>query len=158
TIADIYTRAVNTGRAAREVVSTDFPWCGPHVEQVLDVLKSYVARKRKRGLLDFDDLLLYWRTLLNQPAIAERLRLRWEHVLVDEYQDVNQVQVDIVTALCPDGRGLTVVGDDGQAVYGFRGASSDHLLALNDAFPDATVVKLERNFRSRQPLLDLANE
>ena len=157
TIADIYTRAVNTGRPAREVISTDFPWSEPHVDAVLDVLKSYVARKRARGLLDFDDLLLYWRALLQQPAIAERLRLRWDHVLVDEYQDVNKVQVDIVMALRPDGRGLTVVGDDAQAVYGFRGASSDHLLALHDALPGATVVKLERNFRSRQPLLDLAN-
>lgn len=157
TIADIYTRAVNTGRSARDVISTDFPWSEPHVEPVLDVLKSYVARKRARGLLDFDDLLLYWRALLHQPAIAERLRLRWDHVLVDEYQDVNKVQVDIVTALCPDGRGLTVVGDDAQAVYGFRGASSDHLLGLHQTLPDATVIKLERNFRSRQPLLDLAN-
>ena len=157
TIADVYTRSVNTGRPAREVITTDFPWSEPHVVPVLEVLKSYVARKRARGLLDFDDLLLYWRALLQQPAIAEQLRLRWDHVLVDEYQDVNKVQVDIVTALCPDGRGLTVVGDDAQAVYGFRGASSDHLLALHDALPDATLVKLERNFRSRQPLLDLAN-
>jgi DNA helicase II / ATP-dependent DNA helicase PcrA len=157
TIADVYTRAVNTGRPARDVITLDFPWCEPHIEAVLDVLKEYVARKRQRGLLDFDDLLLYWRALLQQPAIAERLQRRWEHVLVDEYQDVNRVQVDIVTALRPDGRGLTVVGDDAQAVYGFRGASSDHLLELNATMPQATVVKLERNFRSRQPLLDLAN-
>ncbi len=157
TIADIYTRSVNTGRAARDVITTDFPWVEPHTATVLDILKSYVARKRERGLLDFDDLLLYWRSLLAQPAIAERLQHRWDHVLVDEYQDVNQVQVDIVTALRPAGRGLTVVGDDAQAVYGFRGASSDHLLALHDALPDATLVKLERNFRARQPLLDLAN-
>ena len=157
TIADVYTRSVNTGRPAREVISTDFPWSEPHVEPVLEVLKSYVARKRARGLLDFDDLLLYWRALLQQPALAERLRLRWDHVLVDEYQDVNKVQVEIVTSLCPGGRGLTVVGDDAQAVYGFRGASSDHLLALHEMLPDATLVKLERNFRSRQPLLDLAN-
>jgi DNA helicase-2/ATP-dependent DNA helicase PcrA len=157
TIADIYTRSVNTGRPARDVITTDFPWSEPHVGPVLEVLKSYVARKRQRGLLDFDDLLLYWRLLLNQQAIAERLRLRWDHVLVDADQDVNKVQVDIVTALRPDGRGLTVVGDDALAVYGFRGASSDHLLSLHAALPDATVVKLERNFRSRQPLLDLAN-
>jgi DNA helicase-2/ATP-dependent DNA helicase PcrA len=157
TIADVYTRSVNTGRPARDVIATDFPWAEPHTEAVLAVLKAYVARKRQRGLLDFDDLLLYWRSLLGQPALAERLRRRWDHVLVDEYQDVNRVQVDIVTGLCPDGRGLTVVGDDAQAVYGFRGASSDHLLALHHALPGATLVKLERNFRSRQPLLDLAN-
>ena len=157
TIADVYTRAVNTGRPARDVIAVDFPWIEPHTDAVLDVLKNYVARKRERGLLDFDDLLLYWRTLLDQPAVAERLQHRWDHVLVDEYQDVNRVQVDIVTALRPGGRGLTVVGDDAQAVYGFRGASSDHLLALHAALPGATLVKLERNFRSRQPLLDLAN-
>jgi DNA helicase-2/ATP-dependent DNA helicase PcrA len=157
TIADIYTRAVNTGRPARDVITADFGWVEPHTAAVLDILKAYVARKRERSLLDFDDLLLYWRSLLAQPAVAARLQHRWDHVLVDEYQDVNQVQVDIVTALRPAGRGLTVVGDDAQAVYGFRGASSDHLLALHDALPDATLVKLERNFRSRQPLLDLAN-
>jgi DNA helicase-2/ATP-dependent DNA helicase PcrA len=157
TIADVYTRAVNTGRPARDVVCTDFPWLEPHTDGVLALLKAFVARKRERGLLDFDDLLLYWRSLLGQPAIAERLQRRWDHVLVDEYQDVNRVQVDIVTALRPGGRGLTVVGDDAQAVYGFRGASSDHLLELHDALPGATLVKLERNFRSRQPLLDLAN-
>jgi DNA helicase-2/ATP-dependent DNA helicase PcrA len=157
TIADVYTRAVNTGRPARAVLAADFPWCEPHTDALLEVLKAYVARKRERGLLDFDDLLLYWRSLLAQPAIAERLQRRWAHVLVDEYQDVNRVQVDIVTALRPAGLGLTVVGDDAQAVYGFRGASSDHLLALHEALPGATLVKLERNFRARQPLLDLAN-
>ncbi len=157
TIADVYTRSVNTGRPARDVIASDFPWTEPHTDAVLGVLKAYVARKRQRGLLDFDDLLLYWRSLLNQPAIAERLQRRWDHVLVDEYQDVNRVQVDIVTGLRPGGRGLTVVGDDAQAVYGFRGASSEHLLELHQALPGATLVKLERNFRARQPLLDLAN-
>src|SRR5262249_39526904 len=111
TIADIYTRAVNTGRPARDVIATDFAWNEPHTDALLEILKAYVGRKRQRGLLDFDDLLLYWRSLLGEPVIAERLRRRWDHVLVDEYQDVNQVQVDIVTGLCPDGRGLTVVGD-----------------------------------------------
>ena len=81
----------------------------------------------------------------------------WDHVLVDEYQDVNQVQVDIVRLLRPGGQGLTVVGDDAQAVYGFRGADSRHLLQLADDLPAARVVRLEQNFRSRQPLLDLAN-
>ena len=124
---------------------------------IVALLRDYITRKRERGLLDFDDLLLHWRALLAQPALAERLRQRWDHVLVDEYQDVNQIQVDIVTALRPDGDGLTVVGDDAQAVYGFRGASSGHLLELAGRLPDATVLPLQRNFRSRQPVLDLAN-
>ncbi len=157
TLADIYSRSVNTGRPARDVITSDYPWCEPHAEQIMLLLKDFVARKRARGLLDFDDLLLAWRALLSQPVVAERLTGRWDHVLVDEYQDVNQIQVDIVQALRPAGRGLTVVGDDAQAVYGFRGATSGHLLEVAHRFGDARVVRLERNFRSRQPLLDLAN-
>ncbi len=157
TLADIYSRSVNTGRPARDVITADYPWCEPHTEQIMLLLKDFVARKRARGLMDFDDLLLAWRALLAQPVISERLVGRWDHVLVDEYQDVNQIQVDIVSALRRDGRGLTVVGDDAQAVYGFRGATSGHLLDVARSYPDSTVVRLERNFRSRQPLLDLAN-
>ena len=148
---------MNTGRAAREVISTDYPWCEPHAEQILGLLKDFVTRKRQRGLLDFDDLLLAWLALLGQPAIRDRLVSRWDHVLVDEYQDVNRLQVDIVAGLRPSGQGLTVVGDDAQAIYGFRGANSGHLLELARSFHNAEVVRLERNFRSRQPLLDLAN-
>jgi DNA helicase II / ATP-dependent DNA helicase PcrA len=157
TLADVYTRAVNNNRPVRAVLATDFPawaWCA---DQIVSVLGAFVARKRARGLLDFDDLLLAWRQLLADPVIGARLRARWDHVLVDEYQDVNQIQVDIVTGLRPDGAGLTVVGDDAQAVYGFRGARSGHLLELAATLPGATVVRLERNFRSVQPLLDLAN-
>jgi DNA helicase II / ATP-dependent DNA helicase PcrA len=157
TLADVYSRSVNTGRPAREVIGSDFPWCEPHAEQIMSLLKDFVARKRARGLMDFDDLLLAWRALLAQPAIGEALISRWDHVLVDEYQDVNQIQVDIVAGLRRAGRGLTVVGDDAQAVYGFRGATSGHLLELAHVFADTTVLRLERNFRSRQSLLDLAN-
>ena len=157
TLLDIYSRSVNTGRPARHVVATEFPWVEPHVEQVMALLRAYVTRKRERGLLDFDDLLLAWRSLLTDPILGAEMSARWDHVLVDEYQDVNQIQVDIVRSLRPDGRGLTVVGDDAQAVYGFRGADSAHLVELTTAFDAVRVVRLERNFRSRQRLLDLAN-
>ena len=157
TLVDIYSRSVNTGRPARTLVATDFPWVEPHVDQVMALLRGYVMRKRERGLLDFDDLLLAWRSLLTDPILGPEMAAKWDHVLVDEYQDVNQIQVDIVRALRPDGRGLTVVGDDAQAVYAFRGADSAHLVDLTTAFDGVTVVRLERNFRSRQRLLDLAN-
>ena len=121
------------------------------------LLRGYVARKRERGLIDFDDLLLAWRSLLADPVLGPDIAGRWDHVLVDEYQDVNQTQVDIVHALRPDGRGLTVVGDDAQAVYAFRGSDSAHLLDLTTSLPDVTVIRLDHNFRSRQRLLDLAN-
>jgi DNA helicase-2/ATP-dependent DNA helicase PcrA len=157
TLVDIYSRSVSTGRAARQIVATEFGWVEPHLEQIITLLRGYVARKRERGLIDFDDLLLAWRSLLADPVLGPDIAARWDHVLVDEYQDVNQTQVDIVRALRPGGRGLTVVGDDAQAIYAFRGSDSAHLLDLATSLPDVSVVRLERNFRSRQRLLDLAN-
>ncbi|MDT4923856.1 MAG: ATP-dependent helicase UvrD/PcrA [Pseudonocardiales bacterium] len=156
-LADVYSRAINTGRPAREVMDTEFPWCVDHADQIVGLFRAFMTRKRQRGLLDFDDLLLCWRALLTDPIVGPRLQARWDWVLVDEYQDVNQVQVDIVTALRPAGAGLTVVGDDAQAIYGFRGASGAHLHELHSALPDSTLVRLQRNFRSTQPVLDLAN-
>ncbi|WP_051266446.1 ATP-dependent helicase [Nakamurella lactea] len=157
TIADVYSRAINTGTPARTVMSEQFPWCLAHADQINDLLRDFTARKRSRGLLDFDDLLLTWRALLAHPDTGARLRERWDWVLVDEYQDVNQVQVDIVRLLRPDGSGLTVVGDDAQAVYGFRGATAGQLLSLHADLPEATLIRLERNFRSTQQILNLAN-
>ena len=157
TLVDAYSRAVNTGRPAREVIGAQFPWCDPHTEKMLKLFRGYTTRKRAGGLLDFDDLLLAWRSLLSDPKVGPTIAGRWDHVLVDEYQDVNQVQVDIVRLLRPDGVGLTVVGDDAQAIYGFRGADATHLTDLARTLPGGKVVRLERNFRSRQPLLDLAN-
>jgi DNA helicase II / ATP-dependent DNA helicase PcrA len=157
TLVDAYSRAVNTGRPARAVIAAEFPWCDRHTGKILDLFRGYMTRKRAAALLDFDDLLLAWRSLLTDPTLGPMIAGQWDHVLVDEYQDVNQVQVDIVARLCPDGIGLTVVGDDAQAIYGFRGADPAHLTELASTMPGVTIVRLQRNFRSRQPLLDLAN-
>jgi DNA helicase-2/ATP-dependent DNA helicase PcrA len=157
TLLDIYSRSVNTAQPARDVIAAMFPWCEPHVDPILEVFRSYVGRKRTQSLLDFDDLLLGWRALLGDAQLGPAIADRWDHVLVDEYQDVNQIQVDIVRLLCPDGTGLTAVGDDAQAVYAFRGADSRHLLDLSSEFPTARTVCLEHNFRSRQRILQLAN-
>ena len=157
TLLDIYSRSVNTTQPARDVIAALFPWCEPHTAAILDLFRAYVGRKRAQSLLDFDDLLLGWRALLADPALGPAMAARWDHVLVDEYQDVNQIQVDIVGRLCPDGAGLTVVGDDAQAVYGFRGADSRHLLDLSAQLPAARTVCLEQNFRSRQRILHTAN-
>ena len=157
TLVDAISRAVNTGRPLRAVIDAEFPWCAPHTDDVVELARAYVARKRARGLLDFDDLLLAWRALLDDARIGPTIQGLWDYVLVDEYQDVNQLQVDIVTALRPDGAGLTVVGDEAQAIYGFRGCDPLHLHDLVARYADATVVKLEQNYRSRQPILDVAN-
>ena len=121
------------------------------------LFRAFTARKRKSALLDFDDLLLYWRALVGQDGWGQQLSERFDYVLVDEYQDVNGLQVDIVRALAPGGRGLTVVGDEAQAIYGFRGSAAGQLRHLVLEYPGASVIRLERNFRSRQPILDVAN-
>jgi DNA helicase II / ATP-dependent DNA helicase PcrA len=157
TLVDVYSRAVSTGTPARTLIATQFPWLEVHSDAIVGLFRAYVTRKRSRGLLDFDDLLLAWRSLLSDPIVGPEIAGRYDHVLVDEYQDVNQTQVDIVHLLRPTGQGLTVVGDDAQAIYAFRGSDSAHLVNLSLAFDDAAVVRLERNFRSRQRLLDLAN-
>lgn len=156
-IADIASRAVNTQRPAREVIAEQFPWALDHADAITSLLRSYAARKRARGLLDLDDLLIAWRALVRDPDVGARLRARWDWVLVDEYQDVNRLQVEIVRGLRPDGAGLTVVGDDAQAIYGFRGAGAGQLTELCTHLPHATLVRLERNFRSTEPILALVN-
>jgi DNA helicase-2/ATP-dependent DNA helicase PcrA len=155
--ADIYTSCVNTGRPVSEVVTAGFPWCKPFTAQLAALFRAYTARKRARNLLDFDDLLLLWQAALADPAAGPVLRGMFDAVLVDEYQDVNAVQASIVRLLQPDGKQLTCVGDDAQAIYGFRGADPAHLRQLTADYPGLDIVRLDRNYRSRQGVLDLAN-
>src|ERR1700756_5370415 len=148
--ADIYTRCVNTGRPVSEVVTAGFPWCVPFTGQLAGLFRAYTARKRAGNLLDFDDLLLLWQAALADPAAGPVLRGMFDAVLVDEYQDVNAVQADIVRLLKPEAGCLTCVGDDAQAIYGFRGADPQHLRRLAGTFPGLTVVRLGRHYRVRQ--------
>ena len=155
--ADIYTRCVNTGRPVSEVVTGSFPWCAPFTSQLAGLFRAYTARKRARHLLDFDDLLLLWQAALADPVAGPVLRGMFDAVLVDEYQDVNAVQASIVRLLQPDGKQLTCVGDDAQAIYGFRGADPAHLRQLAADYAGLEIVRLDRNYRSRQGILGLAN-
>ncbi len=155
--ADVYTRCVNTQLPVAEVVRAGFPWCTSFTTQLGEMFRAYVAHKRSHGQVDFDDLLLLWRAALADGAAGPVLRGMFDAVLVDEYQDVNAVQADIVRLLRPDGAGLTCVGDDAQAIYGFRGADPGHLRRLHTDFPGLTVVRLSRNYRSRPAVLRLAN-
>ncbi len=157
TCADIYTRCVNTGRPVSAVVTASFPWCAPFTGQLAGLFRAYTARKRARHLLDFDDLLLLWQAALADPMAGPVLRGMFDAVLVDEYQDVNAVQASIVRLLQPDGKQLTCVGDDAQAIYGFRGADPAHLRQLAADYAGLEIVRLDRNYRSRPGILDLAN-
>lgn len=156
--ADIYTRCVNTHTPVPEVVAAGFPWCRNFTVQLGAMFRDFAGYKRRHGLVDFDDLLLLWRAALADPAGGPALRQMFDAVLVDEYQDVNAVQADIVRLLRPDGRGLTCVGDDAQAIYAFRGSDPAHLRQLSADYPGLTIVRLTRNYRSRQALLALANQ
>jgi DNA helicase-2/ATP-dependent DNA helicase PcrA len=155
--ADIYTRCVNTQMTVADVVRGGFPWCAEYTGQLAELFRGYVAHKRSHALVDFDDLLLLWRAALSDPAAGPVLRGMFDAVLVDEYQDVNAVQADIVRLLAPEAGCLTCVGDDAQAIYAFRGADPEHLRRLAITFPGLTVVRLARNYRSRQAVLRLAN-
>jgi len=155
--ADIYTRCVNTQTTVAEVVRGGFPWCEDYTSQLSGLFRSYVAHKRSHGLVDFDDLLLLWRAALADPAAGPVLRGMFDAVLVDEYQDVNALQADIVRLLAPESGCLTCVGDDAQAIYGFRGADPEHLRQLSVTFPGLHIVRLVQNYRSKQAVLGLAN-
>ena len=153
TMLDIYSRIVNAQSPLADVLAESFPWCEEHGEVLGELFRAYGERKRALGVLDLDDLLLYWRALLADPAAGRSIAGAFEHVLVDEYQDVNGLQVDIVAGLRSGGAHLTAVGDDFQAIYGFRAASARHILAFSERFADAHTVTLECNYRSTTPIL-----
>lgn len=157
TMLDIYSRTVNSQTPLGEVLVDAFPWCAEHRDALAALFREYGARKRALGVIDLDDLLLYWRALALDELIGPRMGGSYDHVLVDEYQDVNGLQVDIVRGLRVSCPGLTVVGDDFQAIYGFRAASARHILEFPAQFPGTHVTKLERNYRSTGPILAVAN-
>jgi DNA helicase-2/ATP-dependent DNA helicase PcrA len=157
TMLDIYSRTVNAQRPLAEVLAEVFPWCEEHREALAAIFRSYGVRKRALGVLDLDDLLLYWNALLSNDVVGSLIAKDFDHVLVDEYQDVNGLQVNIITSLRLRHPGLTVVGDDFQAIYGFRSASARHILEFPERFPGTHVVKLEQNYRSTGPILAVAN-
>ncbi|MDQ1368818.1 MAG: ATP-dependent helicase UvrD/PcrA [Acidimicrobiaceae bacterium] len=157
TLASIYSRVVSTAEPLSSVVERDFPWCRQEVAGIRAIFEGYTARKRARQMLDFEDLLLAWRGIGSATAGAELLAGLWDQVLVDEYQDTNALQADILALLRPDGTGLTVVGDDAQAIYGFRAATARNMDVFVARFPGTTVVRLEENYRSIPPILAVAN-
>ena len=156
-LLDLYSRAVNTGIPISTVTATVAPWAKDVTEQIIEICRGYVASKRAGGMLDFDDLLLLWRAAALDDRLGARLAGSFDHILVDEYQDVNGLQVDILKALRRTDERITVVGDDAQAVYSFRAAEPRHILDFEQVFPGARTVILNSNYRSDQRILDVAN-
>ncbi|OWY06289.1 ATP-dependent helicase [Thioclava sp. IC9] len=154
----IYSRTVNAETPLGEVLRDSFPWCAQWQEELKQLFGAYVQAKQAQNVLDYDDLLLAWAQVMADPGFATHIGGAWDHVLIDEYQDTNRLQARILKALKPDGRGLTVVGDDAQSIYAFRAATVRNILDFPDSFDQrADVITLDRNYRSTQPILAAAN-
>lgn len=158
TCLSIYSRCVNSEAPLEQVLGSSFPWCSGWATELKELFAAYVEAKQEQNVLDYDDLLLYWAQTMGDRALADDIGSRFDHVLVDEYQDTNRLQSSILFGLSPGGRGLTVVGDDAQSIYSFRAATVRNILDFPSQFsPPADIITLDRNYRSTQPILNAAN-
>ncbi len=155
----IYSRVVNAESSISEILKSAYPWAIGWEQELKQLFAGYVDAKQAQNVLDYDDLLLYWAQMVSDTELAQDIGGRFDHVLVDEYQDTNRLQASILLALKPDGQGLTVVGDDAQSIYSFRAATVRNILDFPDAFTPkrADIITLDRNYRSTQPILAAAN-
>jgi DNA helicase-2/ATP-dependent DNA helicase PcrA len=158
TCLSIYSFAINSGKSIERVLAENFPWCLEWEKDLRRLFEAYAAAKQRQDVLDYDDLLLYWAEMMGNDDLAAEMGGRFDHILVDEYQDTNRLQSKILTRLKPEGRGLMVVGDDAQSIYSFRAATVRNILDFPHQFrPAADIVTLEQNYRSTQPILDACN-
>jgi len=157
TCLDIYSRMVNTGESLSSVLEKLFPWCRGWQDELEGLFTAYRKRKIDSATLDYDDLLLHWLKLLEQQDLCQTLSKRFSYILVDEYQDTNPIQSQILYGLSPHGDGVTVVGDDAQAIYSFRGATVKNILDFPKRYSKTRIVTLEQNYRSTMPILKAAN-
>jgi DNA helicase-2/ATP-dependent DNA helicase PcrA len=158
TCVDIYSRCVNAREKLDQALLEHFPWCLDWGEELKRLFDGYVDRKEAAGILDYDDLLLYWHALLGDEKAGPAVRKQFDCVLVDEYQDTNALQSEIVYLLSPEGKGVTVVGDDAQSIYSFRAATVRNIFEFPKHYADATIITLEQNYRSTCPILEATNQ
>ena len=157
TLIAIYSAVVNTETRLEDVLERRWPWCGDEGDSIADVFSAYMRRKREQGVLDYDDLLLYWRALTETERAGPALAAAFDHILVDEYQDTNEIQAAVLRNMRSDRNSVMVVGDDAQAIYSFRSATVANILDFPKHHPGCEIVKLEENYRSTQPILDASN-
>jgi DNA helicase-2/ATP-dependent DNA helicase PcrA len=158
TLIAIYSRTVNAEEKLPAVLESWFPWCKDDLEGIQRIFREYTRRKRQNNVLDYDDLLLYWTALCNAAGTGDAVADRFEHILVDEYQDTNALQARILTCMRKHIKNITVVGDDAQSIYSFRAATVRNMLDFPKQFPGARIVTLEQNYRSIEPILAASNE
>jgi DNA helicase-2/ATP-dependent DNA helicase PcrA len=158
TCLGIYSYMVNSRKPLKRVLSVDYQWCKQWLPELRKLFASYEKAKRRQNVVDYDDLLLFWLTLMEDAKVSADIAAFFDHVLVDEYQDTNALQSEILMKLKPDGRGLMVVGDDAQSIYSFRAATVRNIRRFPKQFgTEARIIKLEQNYRSTQPILKACN-
>ena len=154
----IYGLALNTNRTIVDVIAYNYAQFEAETSEIEGVFNLYVQRKRKNNLMDFDDLLYLWYKLLAEnPDVAEKYAAKFQHIMVDEYQDTNLILAKIIDILAARHRNLMVVGDDSQSIYSFRGAHFKNIINFPKAYPAARIYKLEINHRSTPEILSVAN-
>jgi DNA helicase-2/ATP-dependent DNA helicase PcrA len=156
---DLYSRSVNTLTAVKDLLVRDYPQYLEQEGDVLTVHQAYVQYKRQHNLMDYDDLLVNLALLLKKSEpVRALLSDRYKYIMVDEYQDTNKVQAELIKLLAFKHQNVMVVGDDAQCIYSFRGSTIQNIMTFPEEFKDCRIIKLEENFRSTQPILNLANE
>lgn len=158
TLHHVYSRHVNTEIPIAAILNEEYPQFREYHEDFERIYADFTKRKSERNLVDYDDLLLFWAMLADEGSpLAATIAGQYDHVLVDEYQDTNELQSRILRGMCRTHRNLTVVGDDAQSIYSFRGATIRNILDFPAQFPGTSIVPLEENYRSTQPILNATN-
>ena len=158
TLQYVYSRHINTGVAVEDIVRDEYAQFVDYLEDFSKIYADYTRRKQERNLVDYDDLLLFWALMLEaSPDLRQKISGMYDHILVDEYQDTNVLQARILRGMCAVHSNITVVGDDAQSIYSFRGANFRNILDFPKQFAGATTVTLEQNYRSTQPILSVTN-
>jgi len=158
TLANIFSRAVNKVLSVEDVVLNDYPHFTSHIDAVVALSNAYREQKAKNNFFDYDDLLIYLEMLLkNHSDVRDKICSTYHYVMVDEYQDTNKIQAEIIYFLAGINKNVTVVGDDSQSIYAFRGANIENIMRFPEVFPGTRIIRLEENYRSVQPILKLTN-
>ena len=159
TLLDIYSKSINKVTPTKQIIADEFPQFAHCEDKIIEVHKAYVAYKRENSVLDYDDLLLYIKLLLeNNDGLRKRLSNEYKYIMVDEYQDTNTLQADVIRLLASEHNNIMAVGDDAQSIYSFRGANYRNILDFPRRFENTKIIKLEQNYRSTQNILKLTNE
>ncbi len=158
TLMNIYSKQINLGKSLEEILEKEYPQFLEYLPEIERLFSEYVFYKKEHNLMDYDDLLLNWLSILKSfPSVRKEIGEKFQFIMVDEYQDTNRLQGEIIKFMAEEHKNVMVVGDDSQSIYGFRGAYYKNIFEFPKLFPNTKIIKLEENYRSTQPILDVAN-